>query len=201
MQRTILILAVALSTSGCAVHRAEADARRAWIDVTLDEPVELSRVLAFLDSYDPVMVGERAVVPPTVADARRWLDSYRTESRRWIDEVVQANEGFEAGELSQATVDALCPQLAAVVFELGPIAPDQPGWPAEANPYPWPVEDGELRHSLFGLYLQTGRLCPQLGEDGAPLGWVMAARLLVLDPGLMDAVTRPAEGAALQALR
>jgi hypothetical protein len=201
MPRPLPILALALLVGGCAVHRAKSDAQRAWVDVSLDEPMEPSRVLAFLASYDPVMVGDRAVVPPTVVKARAWLDAHRTESRHWIDELVQANERFEPGDLPQATADLLCPQLGEVVLELGPIIQDQPGWPVDANPYPWPVSDGELRRSLFGLYLQTGRLCPDLGGDQGNMGWSMAARLLALDPSLTDAISRPTEREALEALR
>lgn len=201
MPRPLPLLVLALLCCGCAVHRVKSDARRAWVDVTLDQPVETTRVLAFLDSYDPIMVGERAVVPPTVTKARAWLDAHRTESRHWIDEVVQANERFERGALPEATAAELCSQLEGVVLELGPIVEAQPGWPTDANPYPWPVSDGELRHSLFGLYLQTGRLCPELGGAEAPLGWCLAAQLLGHDPALLDAVTRPAEREALEALR
>ena len=92
------------------------------------------------------------------AEARVWLDAHRTEARHWIDEVVKANERFEARDLTQATTGELAKQLVATMLELGPIVDSQPGWPDEANPYPWPVADRELRRSLFGLYQQTGRL-------------------------------------------
>lgn len=211
MPRSVFLLAALLS-AGCAIHRTNSDARRAWLDVSLDDPVEPDRVLAFLASYDPVMVGEQAVVPPSVADATAWLDAYRTESRHWIAEVVQGNDSFEPDDLPQGTIDELAGQLVALVLELGPVQRDQPGWPASANPYPWPSEDRELRTTLFGLYVQTGRLCPhasaalegcevqgRMGTDNLP--WSMAALLLAKDPALKDTVRRDVEGAILEGLR
>mgnify|MGYP006971704893 CR=1 FL=1 len=211
MLRTTSILS-ALLCAGCAVHTVKSDARRAWLDVTLDDPVEPARVLAFLDSYDPIMVGDQAVTPPTVADAHAWLDSYRTEARHWIAEVVQGNDSFEPAALPQATLDELTEQLVELVLELGPPQIDQPGWPEAANPYPWPTQDRELRSTLFGLYLQTGRLCPHAsspldgclvhGETGTEnLPWTMAAQLLAQDPTLIEGVARPAERTILEALR
>lgn len=204
MPRPLPLLGLALVLGGCAVHRAKADARRAWIDVSLDDPVQVERVLAFLDSYDPVIVGERTVTPPTVTRALAWLDTHRTESRRWIDEVVQANDRFDADDLPQETTDELSRQLVGVVLEMGPLRADQPLWPEGATPYPWPVDDGELRASLFGLYLQTGRLCvhasrpiPGCEVEGVNLAWAMAAELLRED-GMLDAgIRRPAEREAL----
>jgi len=204
MHPSSLVLA-ALLCAGCAVHQAKSDARRAWLDVTLDDPVEPSRVLAFLDSYDPMQVGDKLVVSPTVDDARAWLDAYRTESRHWIDEVVAANDGFEPGELPQATLDELAAQLVGVVLEMGPTRAVHPSWPKNANPYPWPTDDRELRSSLFGLYLQAGRLCthatapiPGCEIEGVNLPWALAAELLAEDPSLAKAITRPAEHAALE---
>ena len=202
MLRALTIIA-ALGFTGCAVHRAKADAHRAWIDVTLDDPMQPERVLAFLDAYDPMRVGERFVDPPTVGDARAWLDAYRTDARHWIDEVVQANDHFEPGELSQATLGELAGQLVGVMLQMGPMRADQPVWPEEANPYPWP-DDSELRGALFGLYLQTGRLCmdasrpiPGCEVEGVNLGWAMAAELLNQHPDLAQRVSRPAEREAL----
>ncbi len=152
MHRSSLVL-TALLCAGCAVHQAKSDARRAWLDVNLDDPVQPSRVIAFLNSYDPMEVEGRAVVPPSVVEAQTWLDAYRTEARHWIDEVVAANDGFEPSDLPPATLDQLAIQLVDVVLEMGPTQADHPSWPQGANPYPWPTEDRELRGSLFGLYL------------------------------------------------
>ncbi len=205
MPRCLPLLTAVLVCAGCALHRATSDARRAWLDVTLDNPVDPTRVLAFLDSYDPTAVGDREIVPPSVAAALAWLDAYRTESRHWITEVVQANEHFEPGDLPQETLDELAAQLVGVVLEMGPVQAEQSSWPEDANPYPWPTADGELRAALFGLYLQAGRLCPHASTpvpgceaEGANLPWQLATQLLTQDPGLAKAVTRPAE---LEALR
>jgi hypothetical protein len=212
MHRPLLFLGTLTLGVSCAAHTARSDARRAWLDVTLDDPVQPARVVAFLQSYDPTMVGERAVVPPTVAEAHTWLDAHRTESRHWIAEVVQANERFGPRDLPQATLDELSTQLVGVVLEMGPVRQEQPGWPATANPYPWPTADAELRAAMFGLYLQTGRLCPsatqplegcvvQQADTEQNLPWILAAQLLVKDPNLAHAIQRPAEHEALEALR
>ncbi len=208
MPRTPLALLALLALaalSGCAAHRAVSDARRAWLDVSLDEPVQLERVLAFLDSYDPVVVGERELEPGYVIEARTWLDNHRREARHWIAEVVAANERFAATDLPQATVDELAAQLVGVVLEMGPVQAEQPGWPAGANPYPWPSDDAELRTPLFGLYLQAGRLCPHASSpipgcevEGENLPWVLAAQLLELDPRLEQQVSRAGELGALR---
>jgi hypothetical protein len=212
MRQPLPLLLLVVTCCGCAVHRAQADAHRAWVDVTLDDPMELERVLAFLETYDPMMVGERAVVPATVDEARGWLDDYRRESRHWIDEVIEANERFDPSHLPQATIDELSQQLVAVVLELGPIHGDDPLWPEGANPYPWHSSDAELRASLFGLYLQTGRLCPHAsgaipgclvtGEAGTVnLPWELARQLTVIDVALMDGVQRAPERAMLEGQR
>ncbi len=216
MTRTLLLAAALSLGSACATHQIRADARRAWLDITLDEPVQLERVLDFLDRCDPATVstrkGDMEVRPPSVDDALAWLDAYRRENRHWIDEVVAANDRFDAADLPATTVDELSRQLTELVLEMGPPATELEAWPQGANPYPWPAEDGELRTSFFGLYLQAGRLCPYAeqplegcmtahqGHD-VPLGWLLAARLLHQDPKLADTVTRPAELTALEALK
>lgn len=212
MPRHLVLAALAATTlgAGCAMHRAKSDARRAWLDVSLDDPVDPARVVAFLDSYDSVMVGDRAVVPPSAAEARTWLDNHRREARHWIDEVVTANDRFEPSDLPAATLDELGTQLVGVVLEMGPILADEPLWPDGANPYPWPHGDRELRTSLFGLYLQTGRLCPHAsqpipsclvpGAEGTVnLPWALAAQLAGEDPSLLDLIRRPAEREIIQA--
>ena len=215
MNRTLLLAGSLLISCACAAHRVDADARRAWVDVTLDDPVEHQRVLAFLDVDDPITLttrrGERELRPPTVDDALAWLDDHRRQSRHWINDVIQANDRFEATDLPAATVDELSRQLVSLVLEMGPPAEDFPGWPRGANPYAWPAEDGELRASFFGLYLQTGRLCPHASQpvegclvqhDGAavPLAWLLAAQLLEDNPRLAERVTRPQEREALGGL-
>jgi len=216
MTRTILLAAALSLGPACAVHQVKADSRRAWVDITLDDPMQLERVLDFLARCDPATVstrkGDIQVRPPSVDDALAWLDGYRRDNRHWIEEVVAANDRFGAADLPAATVDELSRQLMSVVLEMGPPKAGIAAWPEGANPYPWPVEDGELRASFFGLYVQAGRLCPyasqpvqgcMVQQDGhaVPLGWLLAARLLDRDPKLADRVDRAEELSALEALK
>lgn len=204
----LALLGVFLLGPGCAAYQQRMEARRNWSDVALDDPPEPERVLAFLAAYDP---GPEATRPRCVETALWVLDTWRTESRRWIAEVTAANERFDAADLAPATLDELAGQLMEVVLLFGPTRADLPGWPAEADPYPWPTRDGEVRVVLFDLYVQAGRFCPaaptvpagcQVERDGrsVPLAWVLASDLLTIDPDLLTRVRVPAEREAIAAL-
>ncbi|MFH1463489.1 MAG: hypothetical protein ABIO70_03805 [Pseudomonadota bacterium] len=204
----VLALSALLILPGCAATRHSMEARRTWSDVALDDPVEPERVLAFLAAYDP---GPEATPPRCVETALWVLDTWRRESRHWIAEVTEANARFQPGDLPQATVDQLAGQLTGLVLLLGPPRAPFPGWPAEADPYPWTTGDSEMRVVYFDLYVQAGRFCPAAASvpagclvthDGAqvPLAWVLAADLAVFDPDLLARVADPAERAAIATL-
>lgn len=203
-----LLLPIALALTGCAVAVQRMEARRAWSDVALDDPVEPERVLAFLAAYDHGAGQPRL----RCVETARWvLDTWRRESRHWISEVTAANARFQPTDLPPATVDALAVQLTELVLLLGPTRAPFPGWPEGADPYPWSTGDLEMRQPFFDLYVQAGRFCPAatrvppgclVVRDGAevPLAWTLAADLAALDPDLYERVGSPAERAAIASL-
>jgi hypothetical protein len=108
-------------------------------------------------------------------------------------------------------VDELAAQLTDLVLLLGPTRAPFPGWPADADPYPWTLGDLEMRQPFFDLYVQAGRFCPaasavpagcMVARGGAQvqLAWVLAADLAAFDPDLLERVHDPAERAAIVAL-
>jgi hypothetical protein len=206
--RPWLLLAL-LPLAGCATHRGQAEARRTWSDLLLDDPPEPERVLAFLAAYDPDPQGPAA---PAVVEARAWLDAWRVEARRWVAEAVDANAARRPSAIAPADLQELSAQLVRLVLLLGPPRAGLPEWPAQADPYPWPVHDAELRDVFFDLYVQAGRFCPaaapppagclvRRGEVEVVFPWVLAAELGAADPRLLDRVADPGERAAIEGLR
>jgi len=201
--RTSLLALLALTCTNCAAHQLKSEARRTWTDIVLDDPMEPERVVAFLSFYDGASVntrsGEQVVQIPSVRQAQNWLDNWRLEYRRRIEEVTADTASIGISELQPHLWGERSLQLHKVSMAMGPPIEGIPKWPQEANPLPWNLRDRDMRRAMFGLYAQTSRVCETVAVpmppfyheiDSMMVNWYgyVAAMLVVADPRLLEEV-------------